>query len=375
VALVALALLTMLTPPPAGPAGGAGTQLNLAAAGVTIGTTPSVEGFPVTLDGVTKLTDGAGRVHFNTEAGSGSRLSERITLTEAVVPIGGQDVKVTANKLYPFRPVRMLALDLSYLVRFDFSGLSGSPVDPAAIATITVKSPFGEVAELGAQDATWLQGSRALSTGSGLAVDQLEWTVQRVQFAGSNVVNTSQQRFRPAEQQTVDVKLLFFSMKLQIHDALFGHPQGGPVKLVYPDGHAGSFDVDHNGQVRITALPRGQYTLTILGPGPALSRPLAVSRDQDLRLAFYSWWDIGTLLGALVALGASLAGAGAMRRRRHAAREHAGVPGPRHVAPRPTRRGDDVVDVATAVESAPAQPLKSTNSAADLAVLGDRRAE
>jgi hypothetical protein len=370
-ALVALALMVTLSPLGVGSAGTPGTRLNLAAAGITIGTMPAVPGFPVTLDGVTRLTDAAGLVHFDAAATSDSPLSERITPTEAIVPIVGQDVKVRSAKLYSFTPMRMLALDLSYRVRFAFSGLSGSPVDPASISTITVKSPSGEVAELAAQEATWLQGSRAVSTGSDLTVDQLEWTVQRVQFAGANVVNTSQQRFRPAEQQTVDVKLLFFSLKLQIHDALFGNPQGGAAELVYPDGHAQRFGFDDRGQVAITALPRGQYTLTIHGAGPALSRPLAVSRDQDLDLDFYSWWDIATLLGALTALAASLAVTGAIRRRRYAGRDDAGAPEATPAARRPKHRDHD----ATAARNDGAQPPRVEESSSDLAVLGERRAE
>jgi hypothetical protein len=365
IALVTLALLATLAPLPAGPAAGSGTHLNPAAApasaGVTIGTVPAVAGFPVTLDGVTQLTDGAGTVRFHAAARSDRRLSERLTLTEAILPIGGRDVKVSASKLYPSTPVRMLALDLSYLVHFGFSSGSGSPIDASSIATITVKSPFSEVAQLPAHDGAWLQGSRVVNTGAGLAVEPLEWTVQRVEYAGSNVVNTSQQRFRPAEQQTVDVKLLFFSMRLQVRDAFFDHPQGGAVELVYPDGRARRFAVDDSGRLQIPALPRGHYTLTILGPGPEMPRPLAISRDQDLDLSFYSWWDVGSLVGALAALAVSLAAVGVIRRRRFS-------------GARRTKHGDDddAAGAATATETSPADAPPAEESPSTLAVL-DRR--
>jgi len=365
-----VAVLIALTPEPSTPAGGPGSQLELAAAGVTIGTMPAVADFPVTLDGVTRRTDADGRVHFDTAASSDSTLSERITPTDAELSIGGQDVKVRSNKLYPFRPVRMLALDLSYQVRFGFSGLSGAPVDPASISTITVKSPVGEVTKLDAQKSAWLQGSRAVSTGSGLAVDTLEWTIQSVEFAGSNVVNASQQRFRPADQQPVAVKLLFFSLSLKIHDALFNHPVGGKVKLVYPDGHAETFRVDGGGQVRITTVPRGQYSLTILGSGPGLSRPLAVSRDQDLELPFYSWWDLATLLGGLAAIAAALAVVGVIRRRRHAL-DHSDELGELSVGQLPEPPGDQDADVAPA----DGRTSRAAGEEPDLAVLGDRHTE
>jgi hypothetical protein len=374
-ALVALAVVVTLSPP-AGTAGVPAPRLNLTASGITIATSPAVPNFPVTLDGVTERTDGAGRVHFDAEATSDSLVSRRLTPTEAIVPFEGQDVKASSGKLYPFGPVRILALNLSYHVRFSFSGLSGAPVDPAAISKITVKSPLGEVADVSAREATWLQGSRTVRAGSGLAVEHLEWTVQGVQFAGSNVVNISQQRFRPAEQQSVAVKLLFFSLKLHVHDTLFGHPQDGAVELVYPDGHAQRFRLDDRGQAEITALPRGQYTISIQGAGPALSRPLAVSRDQDLDLSFYSWWDIVTLLGTLAAIAVCLAVIGAIRRRRSNSRDDAG-PARVTLTLRQASPGDDdalTVGGAREPQDAAREP-QDAESPSDVAVLVDRHAD
>jgi hypothetical protein len=367
-ALVALAVVVTLSPP-AGTTGVPGTRLNLTASGITIATSPAVPNFPVTLDGVTELTDGAGRVHFDAVATSDSLVSRRLTPTEAIVPFKGQDVKVSSGKLYPFGRVRILALDLSYHVRFSFSGLSGAPVDPAAISKVTVKSPLGQVADVSAREATWLQGSRTVRSGSGLAVEHLAWTVQRVQFAGSNVVNISQQRFRPAEQQTVDVKLLFFSLRLHVHDTLFGHPQGGAIELVYPDGHAQRFRIDDRGQAAITALPRGQYTLSIQGAGPTLSRPLAVSRDQDLDLSFYTWWDIVTLLGTLAAAAVCLAVIGAIGRRRSASRDDAGAAQVTPALPQASPGDDDTLTVGGAREP------QVEESPSDVAVLVDRHAD
>ncbi|MFP5369606.1 MAG: hypothetical protein ACLGI3_02505, partial [Actinomycetes bacterium] len=238
-----------------------------------------------------------------------------------------------------------------------------------SIETITVKSPTGEIVDLPAAGVTWLRGSRAVSTGTTLVPDQLAWAVQQVEFAGSNVVNVSQQRFRPAEQPSVDLTLLFFSLDLRVRDALFGHPQGGAVELAYPDGHTERFDVDDDGRLSVTTLPRGQYTLTILGPGPAMSRPLAVSRDQDLELAFYSWWDIGALVGALATLAVGLAATGAYRRRRQAALD-------RSEASAAERSGAaEGRDDHAAAAPVPRRPQGSETSPARLAGLGDRRAE
>jgi hypothetical protein len=280
---------------------------------VTIGTVPVVTGFPVTLDGVTRLTDGNGQVEFDAPDRE-QALDDRITLTDATLPIGDQQVRVRADRLVRVGDDLRLALDLSYLVRFRFAGSDGSPVDSSSIATITVKSSTGEVVELPADQGSWLQGSRVTRIGSDLQVKELGWSVQRVEYTGSNVVNASQQRFLPAHLQDVAVQLLSFGARLNVHDALFGFSYGSAVELVYPDGKSRRLPLDA-GQLSLPALPRGDYTITVLGGGPRMSRPLTVSRDQDLELAFYSWLDVVAVVGVVGALAVGLGWGGRVRRR------------------------------------------------------------
>jgi hypothetical protein len=131
-ALVTVVLVTSLTSSPTG-ATARGTALNLAAApapaqgAITIGTVPKVEGFPVTLDGVTRWTNSAGNVSFDSTA-SGRPLNERIPLNEAVVTLDGQRVQAKANRVYRSGDQHLLALDVSYLVTFKFTGPSGEPI-------------------------------------------------------------------------------------------------------------------------------------------------------------------------------------------------------------------------------------------------------
>jgi hypothetical protein len=137
-----------------------------------------------------------------------------------------------------------------------------------------------------------------------------------VHYAGANVVNESQQRFLPAQQQNVEVDLLFYGIDVHAHDALFGFSSDSAVDLIYPDGTSRRFSLDDNGQLRIPALPRGDYTLTTSGSGPHMSRPLAISREQVVDLAVYSWLDVLTILAGFLVLTAGLAVWGRARRSR-----------------------------------------------------------
>jgi hypothetical protein len=320
IALALLTALSVLSPPVSGPETGDGSRLRLAAAPsdptepLDIATVPAVAGFPVTLDGVTVRTDAEGRAHFP-ETGQGD-LAARIALSEAVLPVDGQQVRVSADRFYPSSTAPALGLNLSYLVRFRYSDQKGRPIDAASVGTVTLKSITGEVVELGAQESVWLHGSRVIKLASGLTVKDLRWSVQRVEYHGTNVVNASQQRFAPATRQDMSIELLFYELGVHTRDALFGFASGRAVELTFPDGKVHQFPLDGDGRADLPLLPRGDYSLTLLGNGPRLPQPVSVSRDLQLELDFHSWLDIATVLGGIIAFALALAVVGRFRRRR-----------------------------------------------------------
>ena len=341
VAAVVATLVGVLPLPATHPALPGGQQLRAASShrssGVTIVTVPPVAGFPVILDGVVQPTDAQGRSHFAAPPGN---LGERLSLNEAIVPINGRNVKVDGSRIYRQSDggdSAQLVLDMSYLVQFDFTDMKGAPVDASVIKTVTVKSVTGAVVELPAHEQNWLQGSRVVPLMGGLEVKKLDWTVQNVEYSGSNVVNASQQKFLPADQADVTVKLLFYRVQVALSDALFGFSQKGAIDLAYPDGRVRRFDLDEHGRLTLPALPRGNYTITSIGPGPKLDRPLALSRNQVVDLSFYSWLDIGAIAAVLLVLALGLPLAGRRRRRKRMRRTARGA---KRLLPKP-RAADD----------------------------------
>jgi hypothetical protein len=279
---------------------------------VVIRTVPPVPGLPVTVSGVTHLTDPTGTVVFESPTTS-VQLSDRITLSEVSLPIAGKQVEVTPIRLYRFPSGAQIALDLSYPVHFSFANLTGLSGQP--IRTLTVRSMTGQTLDLAADRGSWLEGARAVPKDTGLDVKTVDWSVQRVTYGGSNVVNESQQRFSPSKQSDVVVTLLFYSFKLHVRDALFGFSRTGTVELAYPNGRAQRYVLDRGGRMSLPVVPRGDYVVTVVGAGPHLPQALTVSRDQDVELSFFSWLDIGTVTGVVLALAVLLALIGRVRRR------------------------------------------------------------
>ena len=176
-----------------------------------------------------------------------------------------------------------------------------------------------------------MHGMRVVPLAGGMETKKVYWTVQSVEYAGTNVVNSSQQRFQPADVQSVQLKLLFYRTSVKVRDAFFGFDVGRSVLLTYPDQDTVSYPLSERSEVALPSLPRGNYTLSVKGPGPRMTRPVAVSRDQTLDLKFYSWLDVGVALAFLGLFGFGTLWVG-WRRRRAARKGHPYLSG---IQPRP----------------------------------------
>jgi hypothetical protein len=201
-----------------------------------------------------------------------------------------------------------LALDVYRRVSFAFTDRNGASIDASTISTLTLKSTVGGVYRyrdeaLGADH--WLHAERVTRAQAGAVVRPIEYSVQVVTVEGTNVVNRSQQRFDPNEVQDVSIWLLFFPAEFRVRDALFGFPIGSSLRLTYPDGRELVVPLEH-GRVSVESLPRGEYAVSVDGPGLALSVPLALSRPQDAEIMFLSYFDLTAaamlIVGFLVGL-------------------------------------------------------------------------
>ena len=282
-----------------------------------IATLPAVAGYPMTFEGIRALTDRHGVAHFPIDAATVHGLGDLKPAAAAYLTVGGTRVRVQYARTYDVSGRhRVVLLNLYYLTRFTFRNSNSGALDASVIHTVTVKSSIGSLAVLPAHRPVWLQGSRVVPLAGGLEVKKLYWTVQDVQYAGTNVVNSSQQRFMPADTQTKSVTLLFYSARLRVHDAFFALRRGGTAVLVYPDTTRRTLHLDNAGSVFLPSLPRGNYSLVLRGLGPSMTQQISISTNQDLDLKYYSWIDIAFVLFLALFFTAGLLAIGIHRRRR-----------------------------------------------------------
>lgn len=293
---------------------GTSTQLQITPAVLEIETVPHLSGVRFSLsqdliqDG-SPLEESGGYTFVSDEDGIARIGVEQIGLYRITVhPWHDSESGVRAEFsrwLDEFTPTRQVDIssgtrlqvgfDVSYLVNLKFVDPDGRPIDPERVQSVTLASTLGGSRTLDGAGPHRLQGGRAVRREDGLEETTAIYSVQSVLVDGSNVVNRSQQRFAPNDGREWQIQLLFYSSHISVRDALFRFPIGSAVSLRYPDGHSERFSLASGGELTLESLARGQYQVAVDGPGFSFSRPVTLSRNQEVDLLFISYLDIAVV--------------------------------------------------------------------------------
>ena len=92
---------------------------------------------------------------------------------------------------------------------------------------------------------------------------------------------------------------------------------GSGVKLKFPNDKIEKYRFGKNHRLNVDHLPRGDYKVTPIAPGLALSSPVAITRNQFVDVKVLSYLDILvlSLAGLALAVGLVLLGRRSRSRR------------------------------------------------------------
>ena len=199
-----------------------------------------------------------------------------------------------------------VGLNVFEQVNQKFVDLSGFPVPQQRITEYTIKSAQGDQFTFTDNLPHWIPSSRIARRITGLEETKLQYSMVRVVVDGSNVVNQAQQRYFASPDGIWQTSLLLYSMKIQTRDGLFDSPVGKSINLVFPNGAINNYMLDSAGNTQIHSLARGLYTINLVDvPGVSTKTPVALSRDQVVKIkviTFLDIWIIG-LLGLALGFG------------------------------------------------------------------------
>jgi hypothetical protein len=223
-----------------------------------------------------------------------------------------QDNIYESSRLISYQPglVLQAGFDTSILVSQHFTDLSGKPIDQHLVSSIVIKSSMGGLLTYPDGKPRWVPAARVVKRRNGLEVTKLYYSIDSVIVDSSNVVNRSQNRFFPSDTREWKIPLLFYSAHFSAKDALFGFPIGRAVELTTSDGSVKEIPLDKKGFALIPLLPRGTFSVRVLGGGYSPPAPVALSKNQQVDLVVISYLDVGFVagLGVVVALGLLLVG-------------------------------------------------------------------
>jgi hypothetical protein len=275
---------------------------------VVVSVRPAVADVPVLLHGARYVTDAAGHVTVPATpeelANDWDLLRQRIRVPPARL---GPSLRVRFSRwvgrtatVVLLRPVEVHLVDPT-----------GKPLAPREAPRVVVRGTDGSERSLRTGEVSWLAASQPVRRPGG------EWRLRRLSYGinevlthGVNVVHRGQQRFTPARERRVSVEALFFVARFSARDALFGNAIGEAMHVRFPDGHTERHAFGPDGTLVLTGLPRGDYVVRVEGPGVSFSRPVALSKSQDVELQVISWIDLVVVAGVLMVLAVALVLAG-----------------------------------------------------------------
>jgi hypothetical protein len=262
-------------------------------------TVPKLSHVKLTILGKVYYTDSKGRFQIKLPT-VGTK-----EIPEAVIPSTKRLGPGHVAKFDRWYGPEVMTFDDFYRMKFSFRDLSDKVVDPDLVTEMTLKSRTGVRTPVKQGESVWLQGSRVVPFTGELVSKDIDYQVERALVDGTNVVNRAQQRFAPSKTQDLNVQLLFYSLKVVTKDALLGFPIGSAVDLKYPSGRTVRHPLE-DGQVVLPSLPRGTYDLKVAASGISFTRPVSVSRNQEVELKVISYLDIILAFGAMISIAVGL---------------------------------------------------------------------
>lgn len=199
--------------------------------------------------------------------------------------------------------------EMYYDVLLRFVDLAGNEVDPTRVTSVQLKGSIGNELTVEPGVPFEVLGQRVVPLAGELELKDVGYSIEDVVIDGASAVHRAQQRFNPSAERVWTITLLFYSVHFSVRDAIFGFPLGSEVGVTYPDGRKVTMPAE-DGELSLTALARGDYSVTAKTWGLSFQRPIALSRDQSVELKVISFLDIGVVaaMGLLVVFGLVLVG-------------------------------------------------------------------
>jgi hypothetical protein len=273
---------------------------------IAVNSIPRVAGFTFTWNGAAYTTASDGTVKVPTPPKT-CDLSEQFQgHTQPIALPGNRSRAVFASWKRRSASEYSAAFRIEYTVALTYVDLQKRPMAASKLESVRLKSSLGSHVDMKPGDTVWLTGTRVVPQTGGLFLKRVYWTVDTVKVLGVNVVVSGRDKFYPDRNSRPTAHLLFYKATFRAHDLLFGFGTGSGVKLRFPNGKVEEYRFAKKSKIDVDHLPRGDYKVTPVAPGLALSSPVAITRDQFVDVKVLSYLDILVIAFVGIALAVGL---------------------------------------------------------------------
>jgi hypothetical protein len=297
---------------------------------ITVRTVPALAGVRFSFDGTTLVT-GPGGVAQLTERHNFSQHTLSLLDTRITRPnrryafarwAGQRDPNQAFGSTVSGLPMRAdytvtAAFDALCPVTPHFTDQHGTPLDPARITQVSIRSDAGRAVSLSPSGTNWIPCMTTVYAGSALRLRPVQYSVQSVMISGTNVVHAGVERLWPGRTPGPAVVGYFYDLTIGAHDAIFGGGTGTVALVTLPNQVVRRVALGPGHAATLSSLPQGDYRVAVRAGSAIISaQSLRLSKNRSVNLTAVSSADLATV-GAVVlcvALGLPLM-SGARRRR------------------------------------------------------------
>lgn len=176
----------------------------------------------------------------------------------------------------------------------------GNPIDTRWLGDVLANGPGNTDVTLGANSGTeWLDlpaPSRTSLTG---VPNNWHYSIALATYHGTSVANRGDSPFVPASGRTWVIKLRLYVLNVHVRRPIFGVGLSSVV-VTSQAGLRQAANLDAAGNATFNDLPRGEYVVTMVGPGYSLPVDITMTRNQSFEAPATSLEELFLALGSVV---------------------------------------------------------------------------
>jgi hypothetical protein len=256
---------------------------------LTLQALPGVAGVSLAIDGRVYKTDASGAIHldvasagFHSLTASNASADPRIRLTFVRWSTGSGTATTRYHMLADETVYASFAM--AFLTHVQIVDADGRSVQGPDLGQVTAVGPRGSVVQLwpstGDQWLTLPPPSRTALAGT---PNDWHYSITSATYDGLSVANRGDSAFVPGPGKTWQVRLRLYTLSVHVRRPLVGPPHTS-VLVISQNGLGRSAAIDSSGYVILRDLPRGEYTVKVIGPGYSLPVATTMSRSQTVEV-------------------------------------------------------------------------------------------